>query len=82
MGIHLMIYRRGLKKLISLPVQSLRRRGSRETIVEHQQLSKGEATPVNQMKQISIFAVGQRVHALGSKVLFLVTCAFFNTQEL
>ena len=55
MGIHLMIYRRGLKKLISLPVQSLRRRGSRETILEHQQLSKGEATPVNQMKKISMF---------------------------
>ena len=55
MGIHLMIYRRGLKMLFSLPVQSLRRRGSRETILEHQQLSKGEATPVNQMKRISIF---------------------------
>ena len=56
MGIRLMIYRRGLKKLFSLPVQSLRRRGSRETILEQQQLSKGEATPVNQMKQI-VFAV-------------------------
>ena len=55
MGIDLMIYRRGLKKLFSLPMQSLRRRGSRETILEHQQLSKGEATPVNQMKKISIF---------------------------
>ena len=55
MGIHLMIYQRGLKKLFSLPVQSLRRRRSREAILEHQQLFKGEATPVNQMKKISIF---------------------------
>ena len=57
MGIHLMIDRRGLKKLFPLPVQSLRRRGSRETILEHQQLSKGEATPVNQMKRFQFFAV-------------------------
>ena len=53
MGIHLMIYRRGLKKLFSLPVQSLRRRGSRETILEHQQLSKGEATPEPNEKDLN-----------------------------